>query len=125
MRWFSIGNLGQVTYAEHVKPLEQWFEEAGARLFLGCRSPATNANPSFNEWPGQPRPNGSVVVRLVAGRTVSMVLRGVFRLFSRQGPQTERRPQSSFGGINHPARPFPDDRRERKPTNCKDLIWPE
>src|SRR5436309_5051404 len=123
VRRLRIGDLGNMAETGALDMLEYRREKALTSFELRVSAPAVDAHPGLDEAPGEPRPDGSLMITAVALSHAAIILRRVSRLFGRQRAQPHRRPQAPHDRVDDSAGLFSFDERDWKSDDAEDLNW--
>src|SRR5947207_14643591 len=85
----------------------------------------SNTNPRLDEWPHQPRPDGSLMIDSVSRCRITVIARRVTRLAGRERPQSDWRQEMPLDRIDNPPSAFRVHERYRKSADGENLIGPD
>src|SRR5882724_6771608 len=108
-----------------VKMFHYRHEETCSSVALSVVALAINTHPGLDERTDEPGPDGSLVVNAVALSHTAFIPRRISGCFGCQRAETEGSPQSLSHGRDNSFCAFALNQRDRKPTDCENLIRPE
>ena len=125
MRWFGIGDFGNVAKAGLLQVFEQGLEVCAARFVNSGRRVLVNPGPRIDECAEKPRPDGALMIRAVALAHAALIARRIAGFTGREGPQTQRRPEMIFHRFDDEEGAVVLDEAEGQTTDGEDLVWAE